>query len=152
MPSSTDAGALGQWQTLWGATYAGSGEVADPKLNLAGWVSSYTGSPIREAEMKDWVEHTTARILALAPRRVLEIGCGMGLLLLRVAPRCEEYRGLDFTPEAVAYVEGCLAAHPIPGAAVERRSADDAPGRTSPRGGCCRRAVDPSGAPEENSS
>ena len=32
--------------------------------------------------MREWVEHTVGRILALKPRRVLEIGCGTGMLLL----------------------------------------------------------------------
>ncbi len=104
------AGQVAQWQSLWEQTYtqppAGGG---DPTLNLSGWNSSYTGKPIRQDEMKDWVERTVERILALAPRRVLEIGCGMGLLLFRIAPRVESYHGVDFSPEALGYVGQHLA-------------------------------------------
>ncbi|HKV06800.1 MAG TPA: class I SAM-dependent methyltransferase [Thermoanaerobaculia bacterium] len=100
---ASESGHLSHWKSLWSGIY-GESEAADPKLNLAGWVSSYTGRPIREAEMKDWVDHTVRRILELKPRRVLEIGCGMGLLLLRVAPQCEEYVGVDFSAEALQFV------------------------------------------------
>jgi len=35
------------------------------------------------------------RIVALNPRDVLEIGCGTGLLLLRIAPLCRRYVATD---------------------------------------------------------
>ena len=46
--------------------------------------------------MREWVDGTVERILALAslpPARVLEIGCGTGLLLFRIAPRAARYAG-----------------------------------------------------------
>ena len=70
---------------------------ADPSFDTQGWNSSYTGRPIPAVEMREWVERTVERILALRPRRVLEIGCGTGLLLFRVAPHCELYRATDFS-------------------------------------------------------
>ena len=42
---------------------------------------------------------------AAAPRAVLEIGCGTGLLLFRVAPTRERYRGTDFSAVALAHVD-----------------------------------------------
>jgi SAM-dependent methyltransferase len=103
------AGQVAQWQSLWEQTYTQLPASGDPTLNLSGWNSSYTGKPIRQDEMKDWVERTVERILALRPRRVLEIGCGMGLLLFRIAPRVESYHGVDFSPEALGYVGQNLA-------------------------------------------
>ncbi len=102
-------GQVSQWQSLWEQTYTQLPAGSDPTLNLSGWNSSYTGKPIRQDEMKDWVERTVERILALRPRRVLEIGCGMGLLLFRVAPQVESYHGVDFSPEALDYVRQHLA-------------------------------------------
>ncbi len=43
-----------------------------------------------------------------APSRVLEIGCGSGLLLLRVAPGCVRYVGTDFSRQAIDYVRRAL--------------------------------------------
>jgi natural product biosynthesis luciferase-like monooxygenase protein len=112
---------VGHWRALWDTTYAtpvvkaasfdqlivkaGSIDNADPALNTSGWTSSYTGERIPDAEMLEWVQHTVGRILALKPKRVLEIGCGTGMLLLRIAPNCEHYCGVDFSANALRTVE-----------------------------------------------
>ncbi|CAG1012361.1 hypothetical protein BURC_00164, partial [Burkholderiaceae bacterium] len=49
----------------------------------------------------DWLQHGIERIEALRPRRVLEIGCGSGMILRRLAPRCERYLGTDVSHAAV---------------------------------------------------
>ena len=36
---------------------------------------------------------------------MLEIGCGTGMLLFRVAPHCETYCGVDIAPQALQYIE-----------------------------------------------
>ncbi|HEX9414351.1 MAG TPA: methyltransferase, partial [Ktedonobacterales bacterium] len=125
LPASLDgsstvqmAAALGrqqveQWQTVFDDTYRGSSRgqadecEADVEhdFNLAGWVSSYTGLPFPVEEMREWVETTVDRIRALAPRRVLEIGCGTGLLLWRLAPACETYWATDLSAEALRAVD-----------------------------------------------
>src|SRR5262249_44813100 len=77
-------------------------------FNVVGWQSSYTGQPLPAEEMRIWVEETVAHLRALQPTRVLEIGCGTGLLLTRLAAACDRYVGLDFS----AAVLGQLAAYP----------------------------------------
>jgi SAM-dependent methyltransferase len=125
LPSGTEeAGHLAQWKSLWSDTYTRSTAEGDPPLNLAGWLSSYTGRPIAEREMREWVDRTVERILALSPRRLLEIGCGMGLLLGRIAPASEEYWATDFSAEAVAYVERTQAGGKLP-ITLRRQPADD---------------------------
>jgi amino acid adenylation domain-containing protein len=92
------------WQCLYDDTYELPG-TQDLTFNITGWNSSYTGQPIPVKEMREWVDHTVARILALEPNRVLEIGCGTGLLLSRIAPHCEMYWGTDFSQTALKSVE-----------------------------------------------
>ncbi len=96
---------LGQWETLWEDTYQDLAPGSQPGLNLAGWTDSYTGSPIPEPEMLEWIRGTVDRVLAWNPRKVLEIGCGTGLLLFRIAPLCEEYVGTDISREVLNYIE-----------------------------------------------
>ncbi|MEH2230338.1 MAG: non-ribosomal peptide synthase/polyketide synthase [Nostoc sp.] len=94
------------WQTLYEQAY-GQPQVAtdDPTFNISGWNSSYTKEAIPALEMQEWVESTVDRILSLSPQRVLEIGCGTGLLLSRVAPNCLEYWGCDYSSAALQHVE-----------------------------------------------
>ena len=114
-----------QWQMAWDETYAEESEIADPAMNLSGWKSSYTGEAIAEQEMRLWVEQTVERILSLQPSRVLEIGCGMGLLLSRIAPHCEQYCATDFSPTALSYVEQLRDAQNLSQVTLLQRSAED---------------------------
>ncbi|MCX5001327.1 non-ribosomal peptide synthase/polyketide synthase [Streptomyces sp. NBC_00638] len=80
---------------------AHDGTPAGFRENFAGWNSMYDGLPLPLREMREWRDATINRIEELAPRRVLEIGVGSGLILSRVAPGCEEYWGTDLSGEAV---------------------------------------------------
>jgi amino acid adenylation domain-containing protein len=120
-----------QWRSLYDETYARE-EAADAAFNVEGWESSYTGQPIPIEEMREWVDCTVERLLALRPRRVLEIGCGTGLLLFRVAPHTERYLGSDFSRVALEGIRRGLAG--LPQVALREAAADDwsgiAPGET----------------------
>jgi amino acid adenylation domain-containing protein len=116
---------VSQWRLLYEEMYAA--EVADPTFNLVGWNSSYTGKEIPSEEMREWVEQTVERILSLEPRRVLEIGCGSGLLLFRIAPRCDLYIGADFSEAAIERLRKTLnnGLQALPQVSVAQRTADD---------------------------
>ncbi|HEX6751683.1 MAG TPA: amino acid adenylation domain-containing protein [Longimicrobium sp.] len=111
------------WETLFDDTYAQDEGDGDPTLQLKGWNSSYTGEPIPREEMIEWVGRTVERILALRPERVLEIGCGTGLLLFRVAPRTRAYHGTDFSGVALGHVRRHLAG--LPQVTLSEREADE---------------------------
>jgi amino acid adenylation domain-containing protein len=95
---------VAQWQAIWDDTYREEAATAGPVFNLTGWNRSYAGEPIAPAEVKEWVDQTVERILSLGALRVLEIGCGTGLLLFRVAPHIESYHGTDPSQKAVDYL------------------------------------------------
>ena len=92
---------LDQWRTIWDATYDEAADDVDPTFDIRGWNSSYTGQPIPAEEMRDWLDRTVDRIRETAPRSVLEIGCGTGLILYGVAPHCERYWGTDISGVAL---------------------------------------------------
>jgi amino acid adenylation domain-containing protein len=128
-PATAEAsGHIAQWQTLYDETYgkgpsaAGGGAAT---FNLQGWDSSYTGESIPAEEMEEWVDGTVARLLAQEHRRVLEVGCGTGLLLFRVAPHAERYRGSDFSGVALAQVRAGLDRLPLPQVELAQGLADD---------------------------
>ena len=78
--------------------------------DFGGWNSSYTGAPIPLGQMREWRAAAVDRIVALQPRRVLEIGVGSGLLLAQVAPDCVEYWGTDFSAPTIQTLQAAVAA------------------------------------------
>ena len=92
---------VNQWEYLYEGVYDGLEESVDPTFNTVGWVSSYSGRKIDDMEMAAWRDSTVERIRALNPGRVLEIGCGTGLLLLQLARDVETYVGTDFSAPVI---------------------------------------------------
>jgi amino acid adenylation domain-containing protein/non-ribosomal peptide synthase protein (TIGR01720 family) len=102
---------IGEWLEIYDAEYAQIGTAVSTE-DFSGWDSSYDGDPIPLDDMREWRETTVARIRELAPRRVLEVGVGSGLLLSRLAPACEAYWGTDFAPSVIAQLRADTAAVP----------------------------------------
>ena len=121
----SSAQVVSQWQALYEETYARAEPGDDETFNISGWNSSYTGEPIASEEMREWVEQTVERIRSLRPRRVLEIGCGAGLLLFPIAPECESYVATDFSRGAIDRLAGQVAARGLSQVTLLHRTADD---------------------------
>ncbi|MFP5287511.1 MAG: amino acid adenylation domain-containing protein, partial [Thermoanaerobaculia bacterium] len=115
---------VSQWAMVFDDTYRRDAPEADPTFNIAGWNSSYTREPIPAGEMQEWTERTVEEILALGPKRVLEIGVGTGLLLYRIAPFCELYRGTDFSRQVIARLSEQLG-ESLPQVELARCTAED---------------------------
>jgi pristinamycin I synthase-3/4 len=97
-----------QWQQLYDSIYE-QGDERSEDSDLAGWISSYTGEPIPPGEMWLWVDQTVARLKELNAERVVEIGCGTGLLLKRLAPECASYTGIEFSAVALSRLSAYLS-------------------------------------------
>jgi len=130
-PEEADAAALAATQVAeWEQVYdqaqgGGAAAPVDPSFDTSGWVSSYTGEPIPAEEMAEAVGASVARILALRPTRVLELGCGTGLLLWRVAPHCETYVGTDLSAATLAALEQRLGPAGVGNVRLLHREAAD---------------------------
>ncbi|MCK8688410.1 hypothetical protein M1M10_34000, partial [Pseudomonas umsongensis] len=92
------------WQDMHERDYSEQTHLASPQ-DFSGWNSSYDNQPIPLEDMLEWQATTVDRILDLKPRCVLEIGVGSGLILWKVAPHCQSYWGLDFSPSAIRALE-----------------------------------------------
>ncbi|SIO91387.1 non-ribosomal peptide synthetase [Nocardiopsis sp. JB363] len=90
------------WRDVYDAIYSGS-ERHDRTagLDATGWFSARDSSLIGEDAMRSWRDDTAARLLELRPRRVLDLGCGTGMILHALAPHIERYVGVDFSSEAI---------------------------------------------------
>ncbi|MEO1558214.1 MAG: amino acid adenylation domain-containing protein, partial [Cyanobacteria bacterium J06632_19] len=94
-----------KWQKIWDEAYIQPDKEQEASFHIGGWNDSYTGKDLNPEQVLDWVEHTVERILSLQPQRLLEIGCGTGLLLFRMAPKCQYYYATDLSGEAIRYLE-----------------------------------------------
>ncbi|MUG92150.1 amino acid adenylation domain-containing protein [Scytonema sp. UIC 10036] len=121
---------ISQWQNVFNDIYHDTASRCDPEFNISGWNSSYTGLPIPEKEMREWVNNTVERILSLRPNRVLEIGCGTGLLMFRIAPHCSQYYGTDFSQEVLFYLHHQLnkLTQKLPQVSLLQKTADNVEG------------------------
>lgn len=118
---------VSNWRNVWDEVYDPQRLQTLSPFEASGWNSSYTHQPIPHHEMEEWLAQTVSRIrsLALPQARVLELGCGNGMLLFQIAPQVAQYHGADFVPEPLDDIRRRLAARPIPGVTVEQREAGD---------------------------
>ncbi|MEH2238477.1 amino acid adenylation domain-containing protein [Nostoc sp.] len=114
-----------QWQMLYNETYNQPAADSDPTSNFIGWNSSYTNQPIPAEQMREWVNNQVAQILALQPKRVLEIGCGTGLILFKIAPHCTKYCATDFSLVSLNYIQQQLEKQQMPQVTLHQQMASD---------------------------
>ncbi|HEX8145220.1 MAG TPA: amino acid adenylation domain-containing protein, partial [Pyrinomonadaceae bacterium] len=122
---------VAQWQTVFDQVYRQETvSEQDEAVNLSVWISSYTRESLPENEIAESVEDSVKRILSLGPRRVLELGCGTGLLLSRIAPHCEYYCGTDISEAVVESLKRRLerSRASLPEIKLLQRAADDLEG------------------------
>src|SRR5262249_29419362 len=115
----------GEWQSIFDETFGEERPAGPEALDTVGWKSSYTGPPLPAEEMRAWAEASVERIVALGPRRVLEVGCGTGLILLRVAKGVDHYVGTDFSPVVIEQLAAKVRERGIDNVRLEHRDAAD---------------------------
>ena len=92
---------VSRWSSIFDKLYHREPPNQDPTLNSVGWVDTATGAPFSAREMHQWLSDAVRGILALEPRRVVEIGCGTGMILYRIAPHCEHFHATDISHQAL---------------------------------------------------
>ncbi|WP_038262967.1 amino acid adenylation domain-containing protein, partial [Xenorhabdus cabanillasii] len=106
-----NAGSLENWTEIFDEQYRQPITENTPQENISGsaesdsdfsgWMNSYTKQPIALEQMEEWLAGIMHRINALHPHRLLEIGCGSGLLLYRYAEQCESVVATDISAEVL---------------------------------------------------
>ncbi|WP_407977226.1 condensation domain-containing protein [Brucella pseudogrignonensis] len=136
---SADAAAReNHWRLVYDQSYeamAASGDVLD---DYTIWQSVIDGSPLEPDHMRAWVEANLAIVRERKVQSLVEIGCGQGLLLGRLAPDCAAYLGTDISGQALACIDRLKQANPHTLAHVRtaRLGADrPLPGDSVPDGG-----------------
>jgi len=89
---------VADWKATFAAAYGGPSNTLD-EADAVIWRDSYSGEPISPEEMRIWIDGTVSRLRSFQAKRILEIGCGTGALLRRLAAEADVYIGLDFAAE-----------------------------------------------------
>jgi len=100
------------WRYLFDQAKQSGTVVLDPADDFSGWSSVITGRSIPTVEMRAWADATADRISQLNPKKVLEIGCGTGLILLRIGGFVESYTGIDVLESAISELRHTLLKRP----------------------------------------
>jgi len=132
-----DKDLVSKWGAVYDEMYQDSGEgvsEGDPTLNWSGYVDTYSRRTHIEPVIKEWVEWSCELVLrhrdqcfppreeggAAAPDRdrlVVELGCGNGMLLFRIAPVVAKthrgrYIGTDISTSGLSYVKTIMSRGP----------------------------------------
>ena len=113
-----------EWESLYDETYRRS-EASERDFDITGWESTYTRTAIPSREMAVWQSNTVDRILKLHPRRMLEIGCGTGLLMWKLLSSLESYFGTDLSAQTVNKLQSTVRSENIQHARFAHGVADD---------------------------
>jgi amino acid adenylation domain-containing protein len=106
----TDYDAVDDWRRVYDREYDVPPS-ADARDDFVGW-NSLSGQPFSVSQMRAWADAISARVLSSHPASVLEIGCGSGLVGLRVASHVARYVGIDVSSSALARWDGRRATLP----------------------------------------
>ncbi|NEC00327.1 class I SAM-dependent methyltransferase [Streptomyces anulatus] len=115
---------VAEWQGVYDHVYAQQTS-SDPTFDTRGWLSSYTGGELGEDDMRAWLDDTVTRIKSLGARRILEVGCGTGMLLHRLAPGADRYLGSDISAGAIDRIREAFDGRLPDGVEVFQAPADD---------------------------
>ncbi|XXX81466.1 amino acid adenylation domain-containing protein [Sorangium sp. So ce134] len=112
-----------RWADVFDAAYGDDDLPDDGQPDFRGWKSSLTGDDLPAEHMAAWLDETAGRLASLRPERVVELGCGTGLLVQRLAPLCRDYLATDISARAVERVARLAARRGLSHVSVIRRPA-----------------------------
>lgn len=100
-----------KWKDLFNLTHKNS-TTSGLENDFKGWNSAITGNSISLDIMQDWHDSTIRSIISeldsnhLKARnlKILEIGCGTGLLISSLLPYCKLYSASDFSENIIKYL------------------------------------------------
>mmetsp|Transcript_12212 Transcript_12212/g.36734 ORF Transcript_12212/g.36734 Transcript_12212/m.36734 type:complete len:1251 (+) Transcript_12212:1-3753(+) len=108
----TDQRTAATWGAIYDEMYFADGLQVDdgceePTMDWAAYTDSFTGKMHERATIAEWVDETAKEVLAFKPRRVVEMGCGKGMILFKVAsqPHVAQYIAADLSKQALGHVE-----------------------------------------------
>lgn len=95
---------VGHWREVYQHAYQDAEASPDPFQNTVTWNNSFDGLPFSQQEMTQWLDSAITHITSFSPKKVLEIGCGTGMIFFKLLPQVDRYLATDFSQAALDYV------------------------------------------------
>ena len=92
------------WSRIFDIKYKQSKiNMPEQQFDTGVWQNSYNGKMIDDIQMKEWVASSIQKLTPLchSKTRVLEIGCGTGLIMFPILNLIGEYVGIDGSDEVI---------------------------------------------------
>ncbi|MCC2624721.1 MAG: amino acid adenylation domain protein, partial [Burkholderiales bacterium] len=99
------------WLDVYEKEYSENFSADNYKLNINVWKNSFTDTTIPKYEMIEWVNETNKRIKEISCGKILEIGCGSGLILFNIIDDTDYYYATDFSKEVITNINKISKEH-----------------------------------------
>ncbi|MFD4636339.1 amino acid adenylation domain-containing protein [Lentzea sp. NPDC058436] len=109
VPEAPDNGVVQGWREVYDALYASDTTAHPAELDTRTWLSAVDGQPMPREVMESWRDDVVAKIRAERPRRVLDLGCGTGMILHGIAADLDRYVGVDFSAPGLSALQDSAA-------------------------------------------
>lgn len=100
---------LEDWTGLYSSEYSkpenSTLEESEEEFNIVGWNDSFTRHAIPAEQMREWLDDIVKVIRSDYVGRVLEIGCGTGLIFYSLVGHADEYIGTDISPSSISQIK-----------------------------------------------
>jgi 2-polyprenyl-3-methyl-5-hydroxy-6-metoxy-1,4-benzoquinol methylase len=123
--SESDEALTSLWQRLYEGVYERQGGETPVELRRRVYRTAVENVALPDAQVDDLFSHRAARLAAMAPRRILDIGCGTGEFLNALKGSCEHYCGTDISANALKVVRERSAAYERVGVDLQVKEAND---------------------------
>jgi len=124
----SDASNFDEWQQKWELLYESGKDNRNDESAIvddAAVLKQLTDAKNIEEQVQEWLAQTVDRVVRLNPDRLLEIGCGEGQIVLKIAPQCSDYFATDYSEVAIADLDRQLqqSSQPLPKVRTDCRAA-----------------------------
>lgn len=99
-----DTQKIDAWKKVYESVYS-QPSLFKLREDFTGWQDSLTGKNFDAKAMQSWLQNAIENILSMNPKRVLEIGCGNGLILFKIVKHITSYVGIDISDIALQSID-----------------------------------------------